>query len=340
MPGLLEMAFSDPKAVDAFVANRAGNDLGRKRAIWASMIDNPGSSAEVKALMFAALLTAAKQPNPSLLARASLTAFENYARGRRIFVAEEAVRMYNKWQGVDSYNSSQATRNSGGVGAMKAVSADMMGDAGPDFKMYAWSAASPDSSGLEFVAAAASLADVPQYAGGANFSSYDPTTMAYLGAVFMSLDKGLEKLGDQGVEMAKGATSFSKLASGRMLQLGSAGAGLALSLVEAGVEFGRAVTTMIDKEKKQQEYDKLVAAASEPFSVKELLESKNDADPRSLLLYWALATSPRSANAKLGVGIVPDFCKTDEWSRMECAQAKATIARAATIAAATMTAGN
>jgi len=342
MPGLLEMAFSNPKIVDAFVTKRALGDPNKKRAIWASMVADPGSSPEVKALLFSALLTAARQPNPSADARTSLAAFENYARARRIFIAQEATRMFDEWQGVDSYNATQATRNSMGIGSMKSISADVMGEAGADFKMYAWSAASPDSAGLEFVIAAGSLADVPQSAAGPNLNSYDPPTMAYLGVVFMSLDKGIEKLGDQGVEMMKGATSFSKLASGRMVQLGAAGAGLALSLVEAGVEFGRALTTMIEKEKKQEEYDKLVAEASKPLSVKELLESKNEADPRSLLLYWALATSPYSPNAKLGEGriVSPSLCQTDEWTRLQCSQAKTTILKAATIAAATMSTGN
>ena len=110
MPGLLKMAFSDPKAVDAFILKRAGNDPYRERAIWQSMIADPGSSAEVKALLFSALLKAAKQSNPTPEARMSLAQFEQFARARRIYVAEEAKHMYEAWQGVDGYTSSQNTR--------------------------------------------------------------------------------------------------------------------------------------------------------------------------------------------------------------------------------------
>ncbi|MEO8578305.1 MAG: homocysteine S-methyltransferase family protein, partial [Gemmatimonadales bacterium] len=85
-----------------------------------------------------------------------------------------------------------------------------------------------------------------------------------------------------------------------------------------------------------EEYAKLETEAREPFSVRAMLESKDEADARALMLFWALATSPYSANAKLSQGKISgaDLCKADEWTARQCADAKARVAAAAAVAGA------
>jgi hypothetical protein len=333
MPGLLEMAFSNPKLVDAFVAKRAGNDPAKKRAIWNSMVADPGSSAEVKALVFTALLNAAKQPRASLPAQMSVAAFEKYALARRIFVAEEAERMFTAWQGVDGYNSWNAARNSLGIGGMQQISSDVLGKAGGDYKAYAWSGAAPDSAGLEFIAAAAALTGVAPSATGTTLNTTNVlpfTTEEYLEPVFNSLDKGFEVMGEAGESMASEAMTFSALEAGEMIANTAKGAGVVLILVESGIKLGITIKDYIEKEDQAAEYAKIVEEARQPLSVKAMLASSDDDDRRSLLLFWSLATSPHSANANLTKGLISGaaLCQRDEWMKQECSQAKGVVAAA------------
>jgi len=157
-----------------------------------------------------------------------------------------------------------------------------------------------------------------------------------------ALDKGLEHAKDVGEEAVKTATTLAEVASGTKLLAAADRFAIGATLVASAIDLGMTINDYVEKEKQRAEYDTIVAEADEPVSVKGLLDSGNDDDKRSLLLYWALATSPHSANAKLGEGNVSNaaLCQTDEWTRLQCSQAKNAILAAATIAAATMATGN
>ena len=64
MPGLLNAALSNPRAVDEFLSARAGGDVARKREMWSKMIADPSGSAELKALLFASQRVALYSSSP------------------------------------------------------------------------------------------------------------------------------------------------------------------------------------------------------------------------------------------------------------------------------------
>jgi hypothetical protein len=232
-----------------------------------------------------------------------------------------------------------------GTSSLKNISSDVLGKKGADYKSYAWSGAVPDSAGLEFVGAAAALTGVASSTAGTTLNTTNVlpfTTEQYLEPVFKALDKGIEAVGEVGENMAATTVKLAALETGEAIAEGAAKATVVLALVEAGVNLGIITAEYIEKEKQAEEYDKMLAEAKEPLSVKEIMESGSDNDKRSLLLFWSLATSPYSSNAKLSQGKIPGaaLCQRDDWSKLECAQAKGTIAAAATIAAATMAVGN
>jgi hypothetical protein len=328
MPGLLQMALADPKAVDAFLSVRAGNDPAKKRALWASMIADPASSAELKALMFASLLTAAENPNASIVAKGSVREFEEYARARRTFVAQEAVRMFDNWQQIDGYNMVQEARRASGI---MGISSSVLGSAGSDYQEYAWTAAAPDSAGLEFVVASAALSTLSTTLPTSTFNNNNPSfQLMYLQPVSFALGNAIEKLAEKGGEQMSKASGFAKIAGG-MKVLGANAFFVALTLVNAGIEIGTGIETLLDKDKAAAQYASLVTEAQQPVSVKAMLDSKDEADQRALMLFWSLATSPYSANPKLSQGQISSsaLCNSDEWTKEECTQAKAMVTAAA-----------
>ena len=329
MPGLLQMALANPKVVDGFLSQRALNDPAKKRALWAAMIADPASSAELKALMFASLLTAAKQPNPNPLVRQSLIEFEQYARSRRVFVAQEAVRMFDAWQGVDGYNQVYEARRASGI---MGVSSSVLGAAGSDYQEYAWTAAAPDSAGVEFVAASAALATLDATLPSSTFNNNNPSfQLTYLQPVSFALGTALENMAERAGQSMNRATSLSKALAGGLRQLGANAFFVVLTLVNAGIEIGTGIEILLDKDKANAQYANLATEAQAPFNVKAMLESKDEADARALMLFWALATSSYSANPKLSQGQIPGavLCNSDEWTVAQCSQAKALVAAAA-----------
>ncbi|MEO8577925.1 MAG: hypothetical protein ABI556_14550, partial [Gemmatimonadales bacterium] len=236
MPGLLQMALADPKVVDAFLMKRANNDVYKKRALWAAMMADPASSAELKALMFASLLTAAKQPDVPSFARQSLLEFQAYARNRRIFVAQEAVRMYNAWDGVDAYNMIQEARRASGI---MGISSSVLGAASTDYQEYAWTAAAPDSASVEFVAASALLSTLDATLPPSTFNNNNPSfQLTYLQPVSFAIGSGLETLAEKGGQQMNRAGSLSKALAGGLKQLGANAFFVVLTLVNAGIEIG------------------------------------------------------------------------------------------------------
>jgi hypothetical protein len=329
MPGLLQMALADPKVVDAFLMQRAGNDPAKKRALWSAMIADPASSADLKALMFASLLTAARQPNAPSPAQQSLREFETYARARRVFVAQEAVRMFDAWQIIDGYNQVQEARRASGI---MGISSSVLGAAATDYQEYAWTAAAPDSAGVEFVVASAALSTLDATLPPSTFNNNNYSfSLTHLQPVSFAIGNALETLTQKGGEQMNKAVSLSKALAGGLKQLGANAFFVVLTLVNAGIEIGSGINILLDKDKLDAEYAKLVTEAEAPFSVRAMLESKDEADARSLMLFWALATSPYATNAKLSQGKIsgPGLCAADEWSATQCAEAKALVAAAA-----------
>lgn len=330
MQGLLSMALADPKAVDAFLGKRANGDPAVKRVLWQKMTADPGGSAELKALLFASLLTAAKQDNPNVVARDAVAGFESYMRLRRVYVAEEAVRMYNRWLDVDAYNMYQAARRSSGIGG---ISADVIGAAAADYKGYAWSAAVPDSAGIEFILASVALSRSGVSGGtgtvmNAGLSSFN---LAYLEPVTKALEKGLDQLQETGATMLKTSNTLSKMASAATVLKGAEAGMIGATLLSGAIEISKGVMTLIEKDKQQAEYAGYVTEMNQPMRVRDLVTSVNPADQESLLLYWALATSPYKATNKINTGGMTgaELCASNSWTEQQCAIAKTMIATAA-----------
>lgn len=332
MPGLLSMALANPKAVDAFLLKRTNGNQVAKKSLWKSMIADPAGSAELKALIFASMLTAAKDGDPGIVARATINDFESYMRARRVYVAEEAVRMYNHWLDVDAYNAYQAAKLSSGMSGM---STDVLGKAATDYKQYAWSGAVPDSAGIAFVLASVALSE----SGDAN--ALGPTMgsgprsfrISDLEPVKFALEKGLDHMEELGGEIANTASTLSKMATGAMVIQSARAATIGLVLVSAGVNISEGVMTIIEKDKVDAEYKKYVEEMSEPIRVKELLESSNPDDKQALLLYWALATSPYQASNQVNTNPVKTtyLCAPNLWEG-DCKAARDLITAAAAAA--------
>jgi hypothetical protein len=62
-----------------------------------------------------------------------------------------------------------------------------------------------------------------------------------------------------------------------------------------------------------------------------MLESTSPEARQTLLLYWALATSPHKASDKIGTGALTgaELCNSDAWTAAECSSAKTMILAAA-----------
>ena len=65
-----------------------------------------------------------------------------------------------------------------------------------------------------------------------------------------------------------------------------------------------------------------------------MLESKDEAEARSLMLFWALATSPYFGSSNLSQGRIAGerLCNMDEWTAVQCSEAKKQVTAAATAA--------
>jgi hypothetical protein len=330
MPGLLKMSLADTKAVDAFMTKRAKGNSSVKRQLWNNMKADPASSAELKALLFASLVTAAKSPNPDVVSAAAVREFEIYMRSRRAYVAHEAVTMYEKWKDLDAYNQYQAARRSSGIGG---ISADVIGAAPPDFKGFAWSGAVPDSAGSDFVVASASLSALASgtTSVGSVVSDVGSFQLSYLDPVTKALEKGLDALQDQGKEMIKGATTLSRLADGAMVLKSAEAAMIATTLVSGAIEISKGVMTLIEKDKAEAAYSTYVSEMDRHVTVKQMLESTNPQDQQSLLLFWALATSPYKAGDKVGTGrmTTAELCASNAWTTAQCTVAKEMVTAAA-----------
>lgn len=319
MDGLVGMALANPARVDAFLLKRAGGNVAAKQALWQKMMQNPGESAELKALTFAALLTVAKQGSNDLLARNSLAAFERYMRVRQTFVAQEAANIYAAWGEIDGYNKLQAARRASGVGG---IDASVLGSAPPDFVALSYQAAVPDLKGTQFLMAFQTMAETSAAGGFGNQgtaveSGYMPEHML---PIWKAVEKGLDKYDKiAGMMTSSSISKFSKL--GSALQSVGKGVFVGFVVVQAVVELNSAANILIAQDKAAERYATVVSAADQPVSVKRLLESSDPNDQQSVLLFWALATSPYAPTNTVGTGAVAAETLCTGTSAFSCTRA-------------------
>lgn len=314
---VLEHAFADPKAVDAFISNRAGGDATKKKELWDKMIVTPGLSPEFKTLALAAILTMADQGAKTIDGSTSVTKFETYIRNRRMFIAQDTKDMYDAWLGIDSYNMVKAARASSGISG---AGASLLGSGPPDFATYAWAAAAPDRNSLQFLEA--------MYAMGQMASTKalraTPSPEAYsfntdlLGPVFFALDKAIGAWGDWALTLKNLGSMLGHVA-------GSMGAGLGLIAVQQSVELVNSIITLTSKEEAARAVNEQVTEAAKPVNLKSLYQS--DDGKSTILLFWALATSPYGASDKVQSKPIDEAtsCSTSSgacrWTQWRVAQA-------------------
>jgi hypothetical protein len=332
MPGLISIALANPKAVDAFLIERAGGDTAISRELWAKMIADPSGSPELKALVFASLLKVANDDSASAVAKDALHEFESYMRTRRVYVADEALRMYKKAREVDASVRS-VTKDADGI---KGIAGDAVQSAANDFKTYAWSAVMPDSAGTEFILASAALSRLAA-SGGAQ-DAVDPgiasLNVRYLAPVTLALESELNLLQGAKAQVSKTAGSVSSVVASAKSLKGADPALIATTLLSGAMNVSKGFTTLFNKDKLASEYEKYVEEMKAPLRVRDMLESTKVEDRQTLLLYWALATSPHKASEKLGEGALSgaELCSSDSWTESACSSAK-TIVQAAAKAA-------
>jgi hypothetical protein len=325
VPGLVEIAFADPKRVDEFLGQLAGGDDWTKRQLWDSMGKDPGASPAFQALLFAALVTAAHDSGANAAADASVARFGEYVRARRTFIAREATRMWDAWQIVDNYNKWQATRMSNGMNLSPAV----LGSAGLDFDAYAWAGAKPDTIGRGFLAAAMTLGALPGAAGDvSNYSVERGFDTILLQPIFEGLDKAFEMLQEMGQKAAVSTTKQLATTGRDVAMLGKGGA-VALVLVSQGIDLWQAIQAVVETKEAQSKYAKLVSEADRPAQVGKVLTTGSIEAKQQLVLFWALASSPHSSSIALGTGsrTTAQLC-AEQGSKADCAEAKSVVANA------------
>jgi len=321
MPGLLSIALADPKAVDVFLDKRSNGDTARKREMWAQMIADPSSCAELKALLFASLLSVAKQDSANALAKDAVHEFELYMQRRRSYVAGEAFRMYRKAREVDAYYE-QAKDSAGAIET-----------AATDFKTYAWSSVIPDSAGTAFIVASSALAQLGAGGGveGVADAAISSLHVRYLEPVTKALEDELDMLRDKRADLMEKAGTLSTIANGVRALRGADPAMIGTTLLGGAMRVSQGVMNLFGKDKVAAEYEKYVNEMSVPVRVRDMVESTNPEDRQSLLLYWALATSAHKAADKIGTGAMTgaELCNSDSWTAAECSSAKEMIQAAA-----------
>ena len=322
LEGLVDVAFQDPKRVDAFVQLRANGDPQKRREIWQKMRSAPHDSPEFKALTFAALLTLANQrDNPK--GWSAVNSFADYIRNRRIFVAQEATAMYSAWQDLNAYNQWQAARRASGIGGMDPA---VLGATPGDYQSVAWIAASPDQRGGEFVEALTALGVLSSKLALASPGSGGGWNAAYLLPVYKALEKAIDKYADWALD----TVSWGKI-SGKTFQAAGRAAGLALIAFQSAVDLSTAITTIVGQEEANKVYANLVTEAQAKVDIPAMVNSKDEADAHQLVLFWALATSPYKAGPKAGEGQLSDqaIC-ADAAVRSRCQAVNAVVTAAGT----------
>src|SRR3974390_2815253 len=328
-PDIVALAFSNLNFVAAFMKNRANGDIEQWNQLWQKMLSTPNDSAELKALIYAAILTVAqKDTNDSTKASNSVDAFEQYIRTRRTYLANDALAMYAAYKELNAFKVWQQTGKImlgggpvmfGGAGGVimspTTALSGVVGTPPDDYVGDAYAAAVPDTAGAEFVKAVATLNQsqavpgVVQVNNEANTAiGFDPRP--YLGFGLSAAEyptmilgnlESLKSLKLYEVAMAAKPVSggmkspafhAAKVAfeAGEGLK-GLGAADLGLSLAGQLLDAISAFMTVFSQLDADKQYAKLLSTADQPVSIADILKNGSDDDKSQLLLWWALATS-------------------------------------------------
>jgi hypothetical protein len=305
---ILRLALNDRTHVDTFLARRAASNGTTREQLWDQMINAPNDSPELKALVFAALLQVARQ-DAKLASNAaqSVSFFQTYVQRRRTYVAQDARAMYDAYLGFNAYKQWKGTKAvmmaggpmgfiSAGTGAVitspSAGLGSTVGVPPDDYVNKAYAAAAPDARGQAFVGALNDLAGMSYEAtGDSSTAALDPSTALQLGLSITSTALSMHDLLD-GLGVAKGIAALS----GRVRMGVDVGMGLAGNVLDAV----GAIMTVYAQQEAAAQYAKLVEEANRPVNIKQTLDSGSMDDKNSLIMWWALATSPYKPTSTFG----------------------------------------
>jgi len=322
---IVQLAFNDVAYVDAFLNKRAGGNAAKKQELWGQMINTPNESPEFKALIFAAILLVA-QRDPNFQTRPSdmVSIFQDYIQKRRTYVAKDALAMYNAYLGFNAYKQNQGTKQAilaGGPLILGSVitSPQLSGTIGvppDDYVNAAYSAAVPDSRGDEFMRALADLTGTPYKNPSMGDTSFDPTAAIQLGLNVIGSATAVHDLLEE-YKVIKGIG----LLSGK----GGLGIGLGATLAGSVLDAAAVIMTLYAQQEAAKQYSQLVALADKPVSIAQISKSGSDEDKNSLIMWWALATSPYKPSSTVRESPIrdADVCATYP---SQCADIKRIVA--------------
>ena len=301
---IVQLAFNDVAYVDAFLNKRAGGNAAKKQELWGQMINTPNESPEFKALIFAAiLLVAQKDPNFQTRPSDMVSIFEDYIQKRRTYVAKDALAMYNAYLGFNAYKQNQGTKAaiaaggplgflSKGTGQLivnpQASLSATIGVPPDDYVNAAYSAAVPDKRGEELIQALAYLSATPYKNPSMGSASFDPTSAIQLGLNVIGSATAIHDL-----------LEANKLIAGIAPLAGKSGIGIGLGMGLGGsvLDAVAAIMTLYAQKEAATQYSQLVALADKQVSIAQILKSGSDDEKNSLIMWWALATSPYKPSA-------------------------------------------
>jgi hypothetical protein len=304
---IVRLALSDRAYVDAYLNKRAASTQTTKQQLWDKMINTPNDSPELKALVFAAMMTVA-QADPNLTSNAgyAVSMFQSYVQKRRTYVAQDATAMYHAYEGFNAYKQwkgAQATMAAGGpLGFMSAgTGAIIMSPSGglgstvgvppDDYVNAAQAAAVPDARGQAFIKALNDLATTPYANPSLGTTVTNPVSGMQLGLNIANSSKAF-------YDMLTGMRVASEISAlgGRV----GAGLDLGMSLGGSVLDAIGAVMTVFAQQEAAAQYASLVTEASKPVNIRTILTSGSDDDKNSLIAWWALATSGYQAGPTEG----------------------------------------
>src|SRR5262249_17949086 len=270
-------------------------------------------------------------PNFSTRPSDAVSIFEDYIRKRRTYVARDALAMYNAYLGFNAYKQNEGTKaviKAGGpLGFMSKATgaiitspgASLSGTIGvppDDYVNAAYAVAVPDSQGEEFMQALAGLGATPYQNPSMGPASFDPTAAITLGLNVIGSAAAIHDLLEAN-KLIKGVAPLS----GRS----GLGIGLGMGLGGSVLGAGSAVMTVYGQQEAAKQYSQLVALADKPVSIAQILKSGSDDEKNSLIMWWALATSPYKPTSTARESPIrnPDVCATYP---SQCADIKRIVA--------------
>ena len=308
LSGILADAFRDARQIDKFLDKRANGNATLKAQLWNKMATQPNNSPEFKAIIFTALLSAARRTDASMASQSSVMAFQNYVKHRRTFIAKEAGAMYQHWLTVNSASQYSAARAS--LGGFAGIGANVLGGRPGDYTGIMNSATGPDARGADFLDAFLTLGEI---SGTTEFkSSSSVTGDAFDPTLVLGIWDGVLRALDMSdfVQLSQAITATQ--VAGRLAEAGGkvsrvlGPAALGAQLVRQVVELAVAITVLQDQAAGERKINETLADANRDITVKDILAGSDAADRLMLMHFWAMATSPHLPGAKAGEGKLTD----------------------------------